>query len=281
MPASLIFDGKTIPVPLTAPGFEDAEIRPPTIAVEKAVASVLRRPSERHARSFVTTLLAGCLRPQHRPSEIEALAESDRARLRRALVEVCEEGSGWRALYGSPLNGDGRVLALMVRRHERNRGQVAELVANIGARHKQLSVLPHEGSVAASAAVAEFGSKFKGILTLTTEAQRTATVFNNILSPQLRRLGLFEAGGGMQPPRRASGGLFAFVEQLREQQSWWPKPALGDGFRAHADSLSKGVLGGVVGDASRFNGVLGAGLRAHEALLSKAPRARSPLPRTC
>jgi hypothetical protein len=270
MPASLIFDSKTIPVPLATRGFEDAEIRPPTVAVEKAVASLLRRPSEKHARSFATTLLAGCLRPRHTPSEIEALAETERARLRRALVEVCEEGSGWRALYGTHLNGDERLLALMVRRHERNREQVAHLVAKIGARHKQLSALPDAGSVGASAAVAEFGSKLKGMLTLTTEAQRTATVFNNILGPQMRGLGLFEAGRGGVQLGAAGAGLVGIVAQKRERQPWWIKPALGDGFRAHEASLSKSILGAVAGDASRISGVVGAGLRSHEAALSKS-----------
>jgi hypothetical protein len=106
-------------------GFRSCVVRCPPRAVEHALERHYARPVTADAAVFIDELLARCLLPRRRASEIAALPELDRARLRRAVVAVCEMGSSWRALYGSHLTHDERLLSVMVWRHEQLEGRCA------------------------------------------------------------------------------------------------------------------------------------------------------------
>lgn len=189
MPATLVFDSRTVPALLTTPGFEGTEIKPPPLAVERAVAAVLACPSERQARWFVSTLLVGCMTPRRTISEIEALSEAERSRLRRAVIQICDEGTRWRSLYGSHLSADERLLAVMVWRHRRQRREVEGLITRIAARRAELRARPADAS-GVDLVSSELAARLSGMLTLTTQAQRAATLYNGLVQPYAKSANL-------------------------------------------------------------------------------------------
>jgi hypothetical protein len=183
VPRTIVIDSRTVPVRLRAQGFNASKITPPTLAVEGSVRAALTRPGRVEARWFVSTLLAGCLWPRRRASELDALAEPDRARLRRALVDVCDEGACWRALYGSHLNADERLLAVMVWRHRRHYGQADQMIAKLVAARAAFLRTTAEGMGVDDRIPRDLATKLSGMLTLTTQAQRAATMYTGLIQP--------------------------------------------------------------------------------------------------
>lgn len=123
------------PVQLRTPGFESSVVRCPTLT-DDSVERFLRCPARASACAFVTELLAVCLAPARRPREVAALPESDRARLRLALVAASGREREWRKLRGSHLTADERLMALMVwRRQDQER-----LFKRLRERRRELAV---------------------------------------------------------------------------------------------------------------------------------------------
>ena len=99
-------------VRLRTSGLESATVRSPSIDVLRALRWHYRRRSRASAPAYVNQLLAACLDPPRRPREIAALPESDRARLRHALVLACGNRRKWKALHGIHLTPDERLFAI-------------------------------------------------------------------------------------------------------------------------------------------------------------------------
>lgn len=95
-------------------GFESCVVRCPSWADLGPLEWLFLRPARVSARQFVSEMLGACLVPAWRPGEVEALPESDRARLRLALVAACGREREWRKLHGSHLSTDERLMAVMV-----------------------------------------------------------------------------------------------------------------------------------------------------------------------
>lgn len=115
-------------VQMRSRGFESCVVQRPRQASERALARHYARPVSASASAFVDELLAGCLLPQRRPSEISALPELDRARLRRSVVAICDLHASWRALYGSYLTPDERLLSVMVWRRQHQKDEEMRMV---------------------------------------------------------------------------------------------------------------------------------------------------------
>lgn len=105
-------------VTICSVGYELCTVRRPSLAVELSLERHYERSVRANATAFTNELLESCVVPRRRAAEIAALPELRRARLRRALIAVCELGTSWRALYGSYMTPDERLLAVMVWRHE-------------------------------------------------------------------------------------------------------------------------------------------------------------------
>lgn len=184
VPKTVVIETRTVPVLLGAPGFDSSVIGPPTFAVERTVRGALSHPARADARWFVSTLLAGCLVPSRRVSEIEDLTEPDRARLRRALVDACEERRCWRALYGSHLSADERLLAVMVWRHRRYGDEAGGIIAALVARRAEL------------ARTVESASEEMVSRRLVADLGGIARLYRNILQPY----SMLSAGFGLKRP---------------------------------------------------------------------------------
>jgi hypothetical protein len=65
------------------------------------------------ARIYANQLLAWSVWPRLTPEQVDAMPEPTRGRLRVALVEKSEMDSQWRALYGTHLSGDERLLFVL------------------------------------------------------------------------------------------------------------------------------------------------------------------------
>jgi hypothetical protein len=179
-----VIDRPSEPVSLAAPGFESLQIARPSYSLERSMQANLTHPGRVNAHSFVTALLTGCLMPHRTVVEIEALDATDRARLRRALVDVCEEQPRWRALYGTHLNGDERLLATMVWRHRRQTHEVRKTLAAIVARRGELTRNATTGiaEVASSQITAKL---LRSELALAGHAQRALAGYASVTQPHL------------------------------------------------------------------------------------------------
>jgi hypothetical protein len=166
-----------LPVSLTAPGFESLEIERPSGTVEVHLRSALAHPARTSARWFVSTLLAGCLTPRQSVRAIEAVGERDRAVLRRALVEVCEEQAPWRALYGSHLSGDERLFAVMLWRWRREAESVIKRIREIAAANAERARMV-EASVTGVASAHVRAGLAQNSLALSSQIQRTLSSYD-------------------------------------------------------------------------------------------------------
>ena len=220
MPKTVAIETRTVHVSLHTPGFDASEIAPPTFVVERVVRAALTHPARANARRFVSTLLAGCLAPSHRASEIEALAEPDRARLRLALVDACQERRCWRALYGSHLSADERLLAVMVWRHRRHGDEVDGIIAKLIARRAEL------------ASTVEGVSEQMISRRLVANLSGITTLYNNILRPYV----MLNANFGLQ--RTGLPGIVRAIETTRTLT----QPYIGTDFAS-----TRGLLG--IGEA--------------------------------
>jgi hypothetical protein len=79
---------------------------------------------------FASVLIAGALEEDVTPEQVERLSDHSRARLRRALVTVCELEGDYRRLRGSHLSLDERLYAVFLWRFERFREKTGRLVAS-------------------------------------------------------------------------------------------------------------------------------------------------------
>ncbi len=139
MSRTLVIEHRSVVVSLTSAGFESVHVNAPVFAVEHELIAAVTGPARPSARCVITTLLAGCLSPSPGALAIETLDTADRARLRLALVEVCQESSVWRGLYGSHLSADERLMAVMVSRTRRAQAALGEIVAKIAVRRAKLA----------------------------------------------------------------------------------------------------------------------------------------------
>jgi hypothetical protein len=133
-PTIVISGPLTEDVNLRTPGFESRELRYPSWSAELDLRRFYAHPARANASAFVDELLAACLVPRAHPREVAALPETDRARLRRALVAVCSFDVDWRRLHGSHLTPDERLFTLMLWRHRRGeavRARVAERLREV------------------------------------------------------------------------------------------------------------------------------------------------------
>ena len=117
------------PARLRSAGFESCVVRSPMWTGDDSLDWFFRHPARVNASVFVSAVLAACLKPARRRGEVEALPQSDRARLRLALVRACGREREWRKLHGSHLTADERLMAVMVwrwREHERTFARLRE-----------------------------------------------------------------------------------------------------------------------------------------------------------
>lgn len=124
-------------VRLRSAGFESCVARCPTRTRGGALEWFFVHPAHANVSAFVSELLAACLVPARRPREVAALPESDRARLRLAVVAVCGREREWRKLHGSHLTADERLMAVIVwrwREHERRFARMRERRRELAAR---------------------------------------------------------------------------------------------------------------------------------------------------
>ncbi|HTD08808.1 MAG TPA: hypothetical protein VK680_07940 [Solirubrobacteraceae bacterium] len=151
MTRTLVVDTPRQAVSLTTAGFESVEIERPSGAVEARLRPAFARPGSANARWFVSTLLAGCLAPHRSVRMIETLEQRERALLRRAVIDVCEEQASWRLLYGSHLSSDERLFAVMLWRQRRETRRVIERIREIAAANAERAGIAEASAGVASA----------------------------------------------------------------------------------------------------------------------------------
>ncbi len=173
---TLVFEVPHTSVSLSAAGFEPLEIRRPSATVTTRLRPAVRHPARANARRFVSTLLAGCLTPRQSAGVIEALGERDRAVLRRALVEVCEEQAPWRALYGSHLSGDERLFAVMLWRQRRETQSVIDRIREIAAPNAERATVV-EPSAAGIVSAQMRANLAQSSFALSSQIQRTLSSY--------------------------------------------------------------------------------------------------------
>jgi hypothetical protein len=121
---------ETQPIHLRAHGFESATVTAPDSAYEhRRLRRFYGSPLRANSSSFTDELVAMCLAPRRRPSEVTALSKVDRSRLRHAVIAACGRKRQWRALQGSHLTADERLFAVMYwrwREHENLRARLRE-----------------------------------------------------------------------------------------------------------------------------------------------------------
>lgn len=168
----IIIEPRMAVVRLAARGFESSKICLPTVGLDRRLGWAYAHPTRAPATAFVDAVVAGCLRPRRTVAEVAALPESDRARLRLALVRLSKSEGPWRGMYGSHLTRDERLLAVMVwsreAQHEQLTRRVAELAGRYLARNPKLANTVEKllKPPAATDALAAFGGRHSAVAML-------------------------------------------------------------------------------------------------------------------
>ena len=142
---------------------------------DDSLAWFFQHPARVNPSAFVTALLAACLVPARRLAEVAALPEPDRARLRRAVIAVCGREREWRALHGSHLSGDERLMAVMVWRWSEHELALARL------RERQRELFEAAQAIEGKPVVpADTGL---GVVSVVQQAMRSMAVYDRLLNP--------------------------------------------------------------------------------------------------
>jgi hypothetical protein len=162
-------------VRLRSSGFESSVVRSPTWSEDDSLAWFFQHPARVNPSAFATALLAACLVPARRPSEVAAVPESDRARLRRAVIAVCGRKREWRGLHGSHLSGDERLMAVMVWRWSEHELALTRL------RESQRELFDSAHALGGKPVVpADTGL---GLAFVVQQAMRSMAVYDRVLNP--------------------------------------------------------------------------------------------------
>jgi hypothetical protein len=229
----------------------ELSVQPPSLEVEVACRRALRLPHRVSAATFTNGLVGACLEPDRSAAEVAELPGHIRGRLRVAVVEACEMLPAWRALYGSHLTADERLVAVMVWHVNTADLRVAERLRAARA------VLDATASATQVPPIA--GAEFAATQRLRDQIELTKKLARGPLNvpTQLARTHKVVYGAGLMgddlaraaPSRSVTDSLTRILRGLEHQPPW--SLALDAGVRRHEDVLSRAL--GLNAESGRVN----------------------------
>jgi hypothetical protein len=132
--------------------------------------SFYERPHRAHAGAFGNELFSIYVQPRHGTRAFASLSDSERARLRRAVVRTLGVERRWRALYGSSINPDERLLMLCYWRWQEQKDKFVLL----GHEVEQLARGYHKASKDAASSLARSVSVTRAQASFAAEFEKLA-----------------------------------------------------------------------------------------------------------